>query len=111
MHYAYACTKIDKREATKKCYKVSCRNILGPSNTFTCSKCSHRVCLSHRMPEDHDCSNAIKERGSNKLSSNNSLSIKAKVVANTMQSSSAHSVPKSIQNTRTTKSTRSKPIN
>lgn len=34
---------------------TKCQVKLGPSNTFGCPKCASRVCMSHRMPEDHDC--------------------------------------------------------
>lgn len=38
-----------------KCAKPNCRTVLGPSNTMQCSKCNQEVCLSHRLPEEHDC--------------------------------------------------------
>ena len=55
-HFATECTKVAAKEKEKKVCPVSaCRNILGPSNTFRCPKCQKVVCLSHRNPDDHDC--------------------------------------------------------
>jgi hypothetical protein len=46
-----------------------CTAKLGISNTFQCPKCSTKVCLSHRMPEDHNCRSLPKNRtyGSGKV--------------------------------------------
>lgn len=45
-------------ETKMKCCNTSCRNILGPSNTYQCKICHRKVCLSHRNPEDHPCTDA-----------------------------------------------------
>ena len=37
------------------CKGVKCRTKLTELNSFTCNKCSSKVCLKHRMPEDHKC--------------------------------------------------------
>lgn len=46
----------------KTCAVSECRVKLGPSNRFTCKKCSSDVCLSHRMPEAHLCSSIPSNR-------------------------------------------------
>ena len=55
-HFATECTKVIAQDKKKVvCPVKSCRNILGPSNTFKCHKCSQIVCLSHRNPDYHHC--------------------------------------------------------
>ena len=39
----------------EKCSVALCNQVLGISNSFTCPKCGIKVCLSHRIPEDHKC--------------------------------------------------------
>ena len=55
-HFATECTKKPEKKVEKEvCPVQSCRNILGPSNTYKCSKCRTTLCLSHRNPSDHNC--------------------------------------------------------
>ena len=37
------------------CKGTKCRMKLTELNTYTCQKCSQKVCLKHRMPQDHRC--------------------------------------------------------
>lgn len=56
-HYNSNCTKnaVNIKKERPRCNHLKCRTFLGPSNTFKCPKCHDKVCLSHRVPEDHDC--------------------------------------------------------
>lgn len=56
-HFTSECSQSGggSAETKTKCYNASCRNILGPSNTYQCKICHRKVCLSHRNPEDHQC--------------------------------------------------------
>jgi predicted nucleic acid binding AN1-type Zn finger protein len=55
-HYLHGCPHEAPQNIKQHCGKASCRNVLGPSNTFSCTKCHMKVCISHRLPEDHNCS-------------------------------------------------------
>lgn len=56
-HYNNSCSQTATvTKVVQKCASKSCRINLGPSNKFSCPSCSLLVCLSHRAPEDHDCS-------------------------------------------------------
>ena len=37
------------------CGGLKCRIKLTELNSYQCQKCRHKVCLKHRMPEDHKC--------------------------------------------------------
>lgn len=52
------------KKVVERCARAGCVNHLGPSNTFTCTKCRQKVCLSHRIPEDHNCSAVAAQSGS-----------------------------------------------
>ena len=54
-HYAVSggCKPPKSIVAPKKC--PCCITTLGPSNTWKCPKCAVEVCLTHRLPEDHQC--------------------------------------------------------
>ena len=54
-HYAVSggCKPPKSIVAPKKC--PCCITTLGPSNTWKCPKCALEVCLTHRLPEDHQC--------------------------------------------------------
>lgn len=55
-HYLNSCSQQPAlQKETVRCFKPECRTILGPSNTYTCGKCHQRVCLTHRIPEEHSC--------------------------------------------------------
>jgi AN1-type zinc finger protein 2 len=55
-HYMNSCSReFSVAIAAKTCSKSSCTTILGLSNSFKCPKCGKEVCLSHRVPEEHDC--------------------------------------------------------
>eukprot|EP01040_Poterioochromonas_malhamensis_P018535 gene18535-21672_t len=60
-HYLNGCTQTAQRKQTKKCGKSGCSTTLGPTNTFTCSKCRQEVCIAHRLPEDHNCATALRQ--------------------------------------------------
>lgn len=56
-HFSESCTqKPQSKSILEKCYVDHCLTVLGPSNTFLCSKCQNKVCLSHRNPDNHKCS-------------------------------------------------------
>lgn len=55
-HYTYYCTQQPSNVKPKLCSKATCQATLGPSNSFCCPKCNKFVCLSHRIPDSHDCS-------------------------------------------------------
>lgn len=54
-HYLNGCSHEAKQKVHKTCGRTDCRTILGPVNTFSCSKCRLQVCISHRFPDDHNC--------------------------------------------------------
>lgn len=56
-HYNYGCSRVNSKPTTSanKCARRDCTVNLGPSNTFQCPKCFKKVCLSHRMSEEHEC--------------------------------------------------------
>lgn len=55
-HYMNSCSReFSAAKVAKTCSKSSCTTILGLSNSFKCPKCGKEVCLSHRVPEEHDC--------------------------------------------------------
>ncbi|KAJ1404961.1 hypothetical protein B484DRAFT_457193 [Ochromonadaceae sp. CCMP2298] len=54
-HYVNQCTQQASQQKKACCFKGSCNTVLGPSNTFTCSKCHQKVCLAHRIAEEHNC--------------------------------------------------------
>lgn len=37
------------------CSGAHCRAKLTALNSYQCARCQHKVCLKHRMPEDHRC--------------------------------------------------------
>lgn len=55
-HYLNTCTKSEP-VATKieRCQASRCNTALNTSNSFQCSKCNSRTCLSHRHSEAHNC--------------------------------------------------------
>ena len=40
-----------------KCPVPGCKEKLTTINTYSCKSCSTEVCLKHRFPGDHDCTN------------------------------------------------------
>lgn len=55
-HYMNSCSReFSEAKAAKTCAKSTCTTILGLSNSFKCPKCGKEVCLSHRVPEEHNC--------------------------------------------------------
>eukprot|EP00919_Chromeraceae_sp_WS-2016_P055755 GHVR01132450.1.p1 GENE.GHVR01132450.1~~GHVR01132450.1.p1 ORF type:complete len:171 (-),score=39.61 GHVR01132450.1:150-662(-) len=44
------------------CPVSGCREQLTTINTYTCKKCSQRVCMSHRYETDHNCVSASRTR-------------------------------------------------
>ena len=56
-HYSDDCSRKPAAvpKPPEKCPAAMCRAVLGVSNAMSCSKCGVRVCISHRMPEDHAC--------------------------------------------------------
>ncbi|RYH24765.1 hypothetical protein EON65_16320 [archaeon] len=65
-HYNTVCTQkpTSNTKLAAKCARGDCRNHLGPSNSWTCTKCLKPVCLTHRLPEDHQCTAAAKPAAS-----------------------------------------------
>jgi predicted nucleic acid binding AN1-type Zn finger protein len=57
VHYQTDCTRQHIAEVPKvaTCSATNCRVVLGASNSFKCPKCSSSVCISHRLPEEHNC--------------------------------------------------------
>mmetsp|Transcript_43955 Transcript_43955/g.99089 ORF Transcript_43955/g.99089 Transcript_43955/m.99089 type:complete len:171 (+) Transcript_43955:74-586(+) len=43
------------KKTKKKCPATGCKETLGPSNTFNCTRCGQDVCLRHRYEEEHPC--------------------------------------------------------
>jgi hypothetical protein len=41
-----------------RCAAAGCREQLGPTNTHSCSRCSKKVCLTHRHSDSHECARA-----------------------------------------------------
>jgi predicted nucleic acid binding AN1-type Zn finger protein len=62
-HYSHHCTQQPGPHDKKvvRCFRPQCNTVLGPSNTFTCGKCHQRVCLAHRLPEEHSCVGHVRE--------------------------------------------------
>ena len=65
-HYINHCTQQPHKKAgvdipPARCFAQGCRTVLGPSNTFTCSKCHQMVCLAHRIADDHNCVGPIRK--------------------------------------------------
>lgn len=55
-HFLNSCSQeASTSKQIEKCYKRSCSMRLGPSNTIVCKSCRQKVCMSHRIPEEHDC--------------------------------------------------------
>lgn len=62
-HHLNECSQIavdpKKKPPKKSCARLGCRTVLGISNTYTCPKCQKLVCLSHRIPEEHNCASNV----------------------------------------------------
>mmetsp|Transcript_30420 Transcript_30420/g.97268 ORF Transcript_30420/g.97268 Transcript_30420/m.97268 type:complete len:169 (-) Transcript_30420:20-526(-) len=43
------------KKVKRKCPVAGCRQTLGISSTFTCTRCGQDVCLNHRYEESHNC--------------------------------------------------------
>eukprot|EP01039_Chlorochromonas_danica_P001734 gene1734-1894_t len=95
------------KKAIERCARSGCVNHLGPSNTFTCTKCRQKVCLSHRIPEDHNCSAVAAQSGSNNANNklrNNFLDrfeAQAKVNTSTVKAKTAVKTSGSVSSTNT----------
>lgn len=93
-HFMTSCTQQAAPQesiASKSCTTCHCK--LGPSNTFLCSKCGIKVCMAHRMPDDHNC--AVTRRSNHvKGISSNSGSKKSRLLdaASTSTKAISHSV-------------------
>jgi hypothetical protein len=62
-HLSTSCTKAAAaRPSPSTCPAPGCGVRLGPSNAFQCNRCNNRVCMSHRMPEDHSCTSHRNQR-------------------------------------------------
>jgi predicted nucleic acid binding AN1-type Zn finger protein len=89
-HYLTECTQVavdTSKQVVKKCGRVGCRTVLGISNTYTCQKCAKLVCLSHRIPEDHNCTSNI---AGTKKTVNDHWSSKSSTFSSTSSSSSSN---------------------
>lgn len=62
-HYLTMCTQTapTTQKPIIKCFKPGCNKTLGPSNTFECPKCHQKVCLAHRIPDEHSCVGYIRK--------------------------------------------------
>merc|ERR1712039_612756 len=55
-HFLSECTRAAPvKKGPKRCPVVGCKEQLGPSNRFECTRCGTTVCLKHRLQEDHPC--------------------------------------------------------
>mmetsp|Transcript_66974 Transcript_66974/g.131871 ORF Transcript_66974/g.131871 Transcript_66974/m.131871 type:complete len:246 (+) Transcript_66974:120-857(+) len=55
-HYLNGCTQVKPAsKGPNTCPIQGCREKLGPSNRFECTKCGITVCIKHRAEEDHPC--------------------------------------------------------
>eukprot|EP00929_Paragymnodinium_shiwhaense_P113469 TRINITY_DN81758_c0_g1_i1.p1 TRINITY_DN81758_c0_g1~~TRINITY_DN81758_c0_g1_i1.p1 ORF type:complete len:252 (+),score=47.58 TRINITY_DN81758_c0_g1_i1:84-839(+) len=55
-HFHSSCRQAPKAQTKPgRCPVPNCREQLGPSNRFTCKRCSLTVCMRHRAEEDHPC--------------------------------------------------------
>lgn len=106
-HYSNSCTQtVTTPKIVSKCSSKSCRMNLGPSNKFTCPKCSLLVCLSHRAPEDHDCSGLAAKKTLSKtqavmapISSSTRIPLKNEEFLKKVESESRYSRHKQTPNT------------
>lgn len=92
-HFSNECSQQpgSARNENKKCHFSQCNVKLGPSNTFQCPKCHKKVCMTHRIPDDHNCSG---------LSTN-----RPRALATKSSSSSTATKPSSLPTKSATKST------
>mmetsp|Transcript_126857 Transcript_126857/g.406191 ORF Transcript_126857/g.406191 Transcript_126857/m.406191 type:complete len:249 (+) Transcript_126857:41-787(+) len=55
-HYAGGCRQVaPAKTAAARCPVEGCKEKLGLSNRFECTRCRTTVCLRHRAQEDHPC--------------------------------------------------------
>jgi len=57
-HFIHDCNPQSNEVRPKvqaRCARNGCSTSLGLSNSFSCPKCARKVCLSHRIPEEHNC--------------------------------------------------------
>jgi predicted nucleic acid binding AN1-type Zn finger protein len=55
-HLATSCSQQPETQNNRiKCQAPQCNVVLGPSNRITCNQCHRQVCLSHRIPDQHNC--------------------------------------------------------
>lgn len=94
-HYANDCTQRSGPAKSKPvgCPVLLCRSILGPSNTFTCTKCNLKVCLSHRTPEDHACKSIVSKKKDAMFQARSNLGVSS--TSSGSVSASRSSAPKS----------------
>lgn len=94
-HYANDCTQRSGPAKAKPvtCPVALCRTILGPSNTFVCTKCQLKVCLTHRIPEEHLCKSIVSRKKETMINARTSLvsSASTSKAAPTSQSGSSSS--------------------
>jgi predicted nucleic acid binding AN1-type Zn finger protein len=69
-HFSTVCTQnpATKKSALSKCVAPSCQVVLGPSNHLICNQCGRKVCLSHRVPEQHNCATIRRTDQLNRIS-------------------------------------------
>lgn len=73
-HFISNCSPPSSDERPKvqaRCARNGCTNTLGLSNSFSCPKCGRKVCLSHRLPEDHNCQVVNRSLFLNKVQASN----------------------------------------
>ena len=78
IHYMSDCSQTATSEKpTEKCGLSGCGTVLGTSNWYNCPKCRLKVCLSHRLPEDHACKSLTGGSQSGRSQTDNSKQIDA----------------------------------
>jgi len=84
-HFISKCSppSIDERPKVQtRCGRNGCTTILGLSNSFSCPKCGRKVCLSHRIPEDHNCQVVDRSLFLNKMQASSNTVKQGNVVRN-----------------------------
>ena len=91
-HYVNSCTQQGNglKKNIVRCFKPDCHTVLGPSNTYTCNKCHQRVCLAHRIPEEHRCVGHIRTEFLNKVQKQMTVGNAEKTKKNTHKKDPAH---------------------
>jgi predicted nucleic acid binding AN1-type Zn finger protein len=97
-HYSTYCSQQTSNEksqsSSSKCTAKACFTTLGPSNTYQCPKCHKKVCLSHRMSEDHQCVTPRPSREPSPSTSNKNHLVQSTILKSDPKSSSRPTNPR-----------------